>query len=131
MRFFFPVAGSMMLCGREVESFRSSPPGPRQFGVSIAGSRARFGGIELLATGEETLDNAEGVCGGYVSLRWGFGPPEEEDGAMLGAIGRCDGPALGEDFAAAELAMAECTPADGRGRGRSLALNGVDGWVVG
>lgn len=53
----------MMLCGRSV--FRSGP-GPRQFGVSLAGSRARFGGIEddVLATGEETLDSALGVCGG-------------------------------------------------------------------
>lgn len=60
IRFFFPVAGSMMLCGRA--SFLRS--GPRQLGVSLAGSRARFGGIEVLATGEDTLDSADGVCGG-------------------------------------------------------------------
>lgn len=61
IRFFFPVAGSMMLCGR-ASFFRS---GPRQLGVSLAGSSARFGGIEeVLATGEDTLDSADGVCGG-------------------------------------------------------------------
>lgn len=62
-----------MLCRRSV--FRSGP-GPRQFGVSLAGSRARFGGIEddVLATGEETLDSALGVCGGYVSFLCGPEP---------------------------------------------------------
>lgn len=63
MRFFLPVAGSMMLCGRS--DLRSGPwVGPRQLGVSLAGSRARFGGADVLATGEETLDSALGVCGG-------------------------------------------------------------------